>query len=60
MIGVNFARIANPAKDFPAWVGVFALVGVITANAFVLIIHQITKTTEPDKTAEKTETASNS
>lgn len=44
--GVYFTRIANPAKDFPVWVGLFALLGVIVANVVALIITEITKTTQ--------------
>ena len=44
MVGINFARIANPAKDFPVWLGVFALVGMIAANVVLIIIHDLSKT----------------
>jgi len=44
LVGINFARIANPAKDFPVWLGVFALVGMIAANVVLIIIHDLSKT----------------
>jgi hypothetical protein len=45
LAGIYFTPIATPAKNVPAWAGLFALVGVIAANVVVLIIHEITKTT---------------
>jgi hypothetical protein len=41
--GVYFTPIAKPAQDFPVWVCLFALLGIMAANVVFLIITEITQ-----------------
>ncbi len=51
--GIYFTAIANPPEDFPNWIGLFAILGVIAANLIFLVIYEIAKTTEPPEKASE-------
>ncbi len=51
--GIYFTAIANPPEDFSNWIGMFAILGIIAANLIVLIIYEITKTTEAPENASE-------